>query len=140
MAPRAIGWCVVGAVDRALYELLNLDVYDLLGLDVDEYDTAPCPAGVMKSRGKIKEWHARVDARTWPAEVVKTLVARSSLLNARVRQTSPRQDSKRRPAHENSPDVSRSGARSTDSSVVGAASGQTGRLTAAHPSRPVRDP
>jgi hypothetical protein len=52
MAPRAIGWCVVGAVDRALYELLNLDVYDLLGLDVDDYDTAPCPAGVMKSRGQ----------------------------------------------------------------------------------------
>jgi hypothetical protein len=28
----------VGAVDRALYELLNLDVYDLVGLEVDAYD------------------------------------------------------------------------------------------------------
>src|SRR5260370_130791 len=46
-APPATVWCVVGAVDRALYELLNIDVYDLLGLDADGYDTAPCPAGVM---------------------------------------------------------------------------------------------
>ena len=30
--------------------------------------------GVIIDRdGKIKEWHARVDARAWPAEVVKTL-------------------------------------------------------------------
>ena len=40
-APQATAWCVVGAVDRALYELLHLDVYDLLGLEVDAYDTAP---------------------------------------------------------------------------------------------------
>ena len=31
-APQATAWCVVGAVDRALYELLHLNVYDLLGL------------------------------------------------------------------------------------------------------------
>jgi len=41
-APQATAWCVVGAVDRALYELLNVDVYDLLGLEVDAYDTAVC--------------------------------------------------------------------------------------------------
>jgi hypothetical protein len=29
--PQATAWCVVGAVDRVLYELLNVDVYDLAG-------------------------------------------------------------------------------------------------------------
>jgi hypothetical protein len=30
--------------------------------------------GVVIDRdGKIKQWHERVDARAWPAEVVKTL-------------------------------------------------------------------
>jgi peroxiredoxin Q/BCP len=30
--------------------------------------------GVVIDRdGKIREWHTRVDARAWPAEVVKTL-------------------------------------------------------------------
>jgi hypothetical protein len=28
---------------------------------------------VIDRDGKIKEWHERVDARAWPAEVVKTL-------------------------------------------------------------------
>jgi hypothetical protein len=28
---------------------------------------------VIGRDGKIKEWHERVDARAWPAEVVKTL-------------------------------------------------------------------
>jgi hypothetical protein len=28
---------------------------------------------VVDRDGKIKAWHARVDARTWPAEVVRTL-------------------------------------------------------------------
>ncbi len=32
-APQATAWCVVGAVDRALYELWTLDVYALLGLE-----------------------------------------------------------------------------------------------------------
>src|SRR5260370_35338762 len=31
-APQATAWCVVGAVDRALSELLTVDAYDLLGL------------------------------------------------------------------------------------------------------------
>ena len=46
-SPAATSWCVVGAVDRALHELLNIDVYDLPGLEIDAYDTAPCPAGAM---------------------------------------------------------------------------------------------
>jgi hypothetical protein len=37
-SPQATVWCVVGAVDRALDELLNLDVYELLDLDVDAVD------------------------------------------------------------------------------------------------------
>jgi len=28
---------------------------------------------VIDREGKIREWHARVDARAWPAELVKTL-------------------------------------------------------------------
>jgi len=48
-APQATAWCVVGAVDRALYELLNVDVYALLGLEVDAYDTAPCPSEVLRA-------------------------------------------------------------------------------------------
>jgi hypothetical protein len=28
---------------------------------------------VIDRDGKIKEWHARVDARAWPAQVVGTL-------------------------------------------------------------------
>src|SRR5260370_29075140 len=37
-AAQATAWCVVGAVDRALYEMWTLDVYALLGLDVEGYD------------------------------------------------------------------------------------------------------
>ncbi len=48
-APQATAWCVVGAVDRALYELLNVDVYALLGLEVDAYDTAPCPSELLRA-------------------------------------------------------------------------------------------
>jgi hypothetical protein len=47
--PQATAWCVVGAVDRALYELWSLDVYTLLGLDVDAYDTAPCSLAVQRA-------------------------------------------------------------------------------------------
>jgi hypothetical protein len=28
---------------------------------------------IIDREGKIKEWHARVDARSWPAAVVETL-------------------------------------------------------------------
>jgi len=48
-APQATAWCVVGAADRALCELLHLDVYALLGLEVDAYDTAPCPLAVLRA-------------------------------------------------------------------------------------------
>jgi hypothetical protein len=48
-APQATAWCVVGAVDRALYELWSLDVYTLLGLEVDAYDTAPCSLAVQRA-------------------------------------------------------------------------------------------
>src|SRR5258707_12888543 len=48
-APQATAWCVVGAVDRALYELLNVDVYALLGLEVDAYDPAPCPSELLRA-------------------------------------------------------------------------------------------
>jgi hypothetical protein len=48
-APQATAWCVVGAVDRALYELWSLDVYTLLGLEVDAYDTAPCPVELLRA-------------------------------------------------------------------------------------------
>jgi hypothetical protein len=48
-APQATAWCVVGAVDRALYELWSLDVYALLGLEVDAYDTAPCPVELLRA-------------------------------------------------------------------------------------------
>jgi hypothetical protein len=48
-APQATAWCVVGAVDRALNELWNLDAYHLLGLEVDAYDTAPCPSELLRA-------------------------------------------------------------------------------------------
>src|SRR5258708_19101012 len=48
-APQATRWCLVGAVDRALYELLNLDVYALLGLAVDAYGPAPCPSELLRA-------------------------------------------------------------------------------------------
>jgi hypothetical protein len=46
-APQATASCVVGAVDRALYELWALDVSALLGLEVDAYDVAPCPVELL---------------------------------------------------------------------------------------------
>ncbi len=53
----------MGAVDRALYELLSIDVYGLLDLDVASYDTASCPAGVisglrqMLGRPSVAGWN-----------------------------------------------------------------------------------
>lgn len=46
-SPAAASWCLVGAMDRALHELLGIDVYEVLGLDADAYDNAICPAGVL---------------------------------------------------------------------------------------------
>jgi hypothetical protein len=48
-APQATMWCLVGAVDRALYELWAVYVYALLGLEVDAYDTAPCPSELLRA-------------------------------------------------------------------------------------------
>ena len=50
-APQARAWCVVGALDRAFYELLNLDVYDLLGLEVDAYDIPPASSDSRRDGG-----------------------------------------------------------------------------------------
>ncbi len=64
--PQATAWCVVGAVDRALYELLNVDVYDLLGLEVDAYDTAPCPSEVLRAlRRPLQHVLGRRDLAHW---------------------------------------------------------------------------
>jgi hypothetical protein len=38
---------------RALYELMNLDVYELLDLDVDGYDTCP-PALIAELRRPLR--------------------------------------------------------------------------------------
>ena len=43
------------------------------GANVDPAKGAQRVGVVVDPQGKIKEWHARVDARAWPAEVVKTL-------------------------------------------------------------------
>jgi hypothetical protein len=65
-APQATAWCVVGAVDRALYELLNVDVYALLGLEVDAYDTAPCPSEVLRAlRRPLQHVLERRDLAHW---------------------------------------------------------------------------
>ena len=43
------------------------------GANADPAKGASRVGVVIDGAGKIKEWHARVDARAWPAEVVKTL-------------------------------------------------------------------
>jgi len=43
------------------------------GANVDPQKGAQRVGVVIDRDGKIREWHARVDARAWPAEVVKTL-------------------------------------------------------------------
>jgi hypothetical protein len=63
--PQATAWCVVGAVDRALYELWALDVYALLGLEVDAYDTA-CPSEVLRAlRRPLQHVLGRRDLAHW---------------------------------------------------------------------------
>jgi peroxiredoxin Q/BCP len=43
------------------------------GANVDPAKGAARVGVIIDGDGKIKEWHERVDARAWPAEVVKTL-------------------------------------------------------------------
>jgi thioredoxin-dependent peroxiredoxin len=43
------------------------------GANTDPQKGAQRVGVVIDREGVIKEWHARVDARGWPAEVVKTL-------------------------------------------------------------------
>jgi peroxiredoxin Q/BCP len=43
------------------------------GANVDPAKGAQRVGVVIDADGKIKAWHARVDARAWPAEVVRTL-------------------------------------------------------------------
>jgi hypothetical protein len=79
--PQATEWCVVGAVDRALYELLNLDVYDLLGLEVDAYDTAPCPLAVLRElRRPLQRVLGRPDLAHWNDHVCPGPAAAEQLL------------------------------------------------------------
>jgi thioredoxin-dependent peroxiredoxin len=43
------------------------------GANVDPQKGAQRVGVVIDRDGKIKQWHARVDPRAWPAEVVKAL-------------------------------------------------------------------
>jgi peroxiredoxin Q/BCP len=43
------------------------------GANVDPQKGAQRVGVVIGPDGRIREWHARVDPRAWPAEVVKTL-------------------------------------------------------------------
>jgi thioredoxin-dependent peroxiredoxin len=43
------------------------------GANVDPQKGAARVGVVIDREGKIKEWHEKVDARAWPAEVVKRL-------------------------------------------------------------------
>lgn len=80
-APSATAWCVVGAVDRALYELLTIEVYDLLGLDVAGYDTAPCPAGVLRElRRPLQRVLGEANVAAWNDRVCPGPAAAEQLL------------------------------------------------------------
>ncbi len=80
-APQATAWCVVGAVDRALYELWTLDVYTLLGLEVDAYDTAPCPSNVLRAlRRPLQRVLGRRDLAHWNDHVCPGPAAAEQLL------------------------------------------------------------
>ena len=43
------------------------------GANVDPQKGAQRVGAVIGPDGKIKGWHERVDARAWPAELIKTL-------------------------------------------------------------------
>jgi hypothetical protein len=80
-APQATMWCLVGAVDRALYELWAVDVYALLGLEVDAYDTAPCPSELLRAlRRPLQRVLGRRDLAHWNDHVCPGPVAAEELL------------------------------------------------------------
>lgn len=80
-APTATAWCVVGAVDRALYELFDIEVYDLLGLDVAGYDTAPCPPGVLRElRRPLRRVLGEANVAAWNDRVCPGPAAAEQLL------------------------------------------------------------
>ena len=80
-SPQATAWCVVGAVDRALYELWNLDVYALLGLEVDAYDTARCPFEVLRElRRPLQRGLGRSDLAHWNDHVCPAEASAERLL------------------------------------------------------------
>jgi hypothetical protein len=89
-SPQATAWCVVGAVDRALDELLNLDVYALLGLEVDAYDTAPCPLEVLRAlRRPLQRVLGRNDLAHWNDHVCPDPATAEQLLREAAAQIGP---------------------------------------------------
>src|SRR6266436_7592515 len=90
-APQATRWCLVGAVDRALYELLNFDVYDLLGLEVDAYDTARCPFEVLRAlRRPLQRVLGRSDLAHWNDHACPGPAAAEQLLREAAAWIGPR--------------------------------------------------
>jgi len=87
-APQATAWCVVGAGDRALYELLTIDVYALLGLDVEGYDKAPRSLAIVRElRRPVQRVLGCRDLALWNDVVCPGPAAAEQLLReaARVR-------------------------------------------------------
>jgi hypothetical protein len=74
-------WCVVGAVDRALHEVLNVDVYAVLGVDVEAYDGAPCRLPLVRTlRWPLCRVLGRADVATWNDAVCRDAAAAERLL------------------------------------------------------------
>ncbi len=89
-AAQATAWCVVGAVDRALYEMWTLDVYALLGLEVEAYDTAPCPSEVLRAlRRPVQRVLGRRDLAHWNDHVCPGPAAAEQLLREAAAERSP---------------------------------------------------
>lgn len=89
-APQATAWCVVGAVDRALYELLNVDVYEVLGVDVDAYDAAPCRLAVVRAlRWPLCVVLGRADVATWNDAGCPDAAAAERLLRTAAAEQAP---------------------------------------------------
>jgi len=87
-APQATAWCIVGAVDRALYELWSLDVYALLGLEVEAYDTAPCPLAVQRAlRWPVQRVLGRRGLAHWNDHVCPGPAAAEQMLLAAAAET-----------------------------------------------------